>query len=143
MSFTPAMYVGKAIFHLLKTNAGVTSVDGMNTQKIQPAPMIQQGQPTAGVIYEITAVNPVNVKRVQRFDTAPLYNVNITLECIHENYGHSIILADKVTRCLQENQGTFNGIKYDGFTLETMTETYNKEKRYYSKLLSFSGRILL
>ena len=116
---------------------------GMSDAVIQPAPMREQSNTNIGITYEINAVNPVNVKRTSRNAGAPLYNVTFTLECFHRVYHDSINLADFATRAMCDNVGTFNSIKIDGISLDTMQETYNKERRYYSKLLTFDARVLL
>ena len=144
MSATEGLKIGKAVFYILSNNTAVTSVTGMSAAKIQPAPMKEQGNADVGVLYEFDAVNPVNRKRELRVFTAPLYIVDFTCECIARDYGDSINLADAVGQALQEaTSGTYNGIKVDGITLTSANELYNKERRYYSKSLSFQARVLL
>ena len=143
MSTTLGYQIGRAIFYLLKNESDLMSITGMSDAVIQPAPMREQSNTNIGITYEINAVNPVNVKRISREEGAPLFNVTFTLECFHRVYHDSINLADFATRAMCDNVGTFNSIKIDGIALETMQETYNKERRYYSKLLTFDARVLL
>ena len=144
MSITSGLNIGRAIFYILKNNALVQAVTGMSASVIQPAPLKEQANPIAAITYEIDAVNPVNTKRIQRAETAPLYIVDFTLECISKDYSETILLADVTTRALQEaTNGTYNGIKLNGMTLETASEDYNKARKYYVKRLSFQARVLI
>jgi len=144
MSATVGLQIGKAIFDILKNSNNVTSVSGMSTSVIQPAPLLRNANTDAAVIYEISSVNPVNVKRQFRVETAPLYNVSITIECLHKVYHDSIILADNVSQALQTADASpYNNVKVDGFNLTSMQESYDKARRYYSKLLTFDARVLL
>lgn len=146
MSTSVGLQIGKAIYNILSNDTGgVLSITGMAVNKIQPAPLIREGDTNIGVVYEISAVNPVNVKRPDyRIVTAPLYNVTFQIECMHTVYHDSIILAERVCTVLQESAvDTYNTIKLGGINLDTMTETYNKERRYYSKILTFDARVLL
>lgn len=143
MSNTAGIQIGKAIFNILINNGNLLSIVGMNANKIQPYPMLDQVDPVIGCTYKINSCSPVNVKRLYRIETAPLYNVNFTIECIHRDYSQSVIMADAVTRALQEVNGTFNNIKVNGFNLDGYQEDYNKQRKYYSKLISFEARVLL
>jgi hypothetical protein len=144
MSATEGLKIGKAVFNILSNNSNLLSVTGMSAAKIQPAPMKEQGNADVGVLYEFDAVNPVNRKREFRLETAPLYIVDFTCECIARDYSTSVILADAVGTALQvAASGTYNSVKVDGITLTSANELYNKERRYYSKSLSFQARVLL
>ncbi len=143
MSNTAGIQIGKAIFNILINNNNLLSIVGMSASKIQPYPMLDQNDPTIGCTYKINSCAPLNVKRLYRNETAPLYNVNFTIECIHRDYSQSVIMADAVSRALQEVKGTFNTIKVNGFTIDGYQEDYNKERKYYSKLISFEARVLL
>lgn len=142
MSATTGLKVGKAIFNIL-TNGSTMNLDGMAANKIQPMPMLAQGNPQVGVLYEISGILPINIKRLYRVQTAPVYMVDISIEVIHLDYSQCTILADAVCQDLQGASGTFNTIKVNGFNLDGMQEGYNKERKYYSKLLSFQARVLL
>tara|TARA_R110000744_G_scaffold145267_1_gene257830 strand:+ start:326 stop:754 length:429 start_codon:yes stop_codon:yes gene_type:complete len=142
MSVTTGLLVGKAIFNIL-SNGSTMNVDGMTTSKIQPMPMLDQGNPQIGVLYEISGILPINIKRLFRVVTAPVYMVDISIEVIHLDYSTCTALADAVCQDLQGASGTFNTIKVNGFNLDGMQEGYNKERKYYSKLLSFQARVLL
>tara|TARA_Y100001973_G_C5055038_1_gene259738 strand:+ start:198 stop:632 length:435 start_codon:yes stop_codon:yes gene_type:complete len=144
MSATEGLKIGKAVFNILSNNSALLSVTGMTAAKIQPAPMKEQGDPDIGVLYEFDAVNAVNRKRLNRVDTAPLYIVDFTCECISRDYSISVILADAVGQALQTApSGTYNSVKVDGINLTNANELYNKQRRYYSKSLSFQARVLL
>lgn len=145
MSVTIGVKIGKAIYNILSNDSSLINVSGMAVNKIQPSPLIREGDSNIGVVYEISAVNPVNVKRpIYRVATAPLYNVTFTIECIHTVYHDSIIMADLVCQALQQAAiGTYNNVKLGGINLDTMTEAYNKERRFYSKILTFDARVLL
>ena len=144
MSATEGLKIGKVIFNILSNSSSVLGVTGMTAGKIQPAPMKNPKAPEIGVLYEFDAVNPVNQKRLIRVETAPLYIVDFTCECIALDYGTSITLADAVGQALQEAvSGTYNGIKVDGINLTNAREDYNKQRRYYSKSLSFQARVLI
>ena len=142
MSVTAGVVLGKAIFNIL-SNGNTMGVTGMTANKVQPMPMLDQGNPSIGVLYEINNVLAVNVKRLYRVTTAPLYNCDVTIECISTDYSTCTTLAEIVGQDLQSASGTFNNVKVNGFTLDGMQEGYNKERRYYSKLMSFSVRVLL
>ena len=144
MAATDGLKIGKVIFNLLKNSSLVTSVSGMATELIQPAPLKEQGTPDVAITYQFDAVNPVNIKREFRGETAPLYIVDFTLECISKDYSQSVILADAAAQTLQSaNNGTYENVTLNGITLESANEDYNKARRYYSKRLSFQARILL
>tara|TARA_R110001592_G_scaffold136690_4_gene354010 strand:- start:428 stop:856 length:429 start_codon:yes stop_codon:yes gene_type:complete len=142
MSVTTGLLVGKAIFNIL-SNGNTMNVTGMTAGKIQPMPMLDQGNPQIGVLYEISGILPINIKRLFRVVTAPVYMVDISIEVIHLDYSTCTALADAVCQDLQGASGTFNTIKVNGFNLDGMQEGYNKERKYYSKLLSFQARVLL
>jgi putative alpha-1,2-mannosidase len=147
MSATEGFKIGKIIFDILKNNVGVQSKLGgaSNITRIQPAPLKQESIADTAVIYEINAVNPVNIKRyLYRSETAPLFVVDFSLEIISKDYSDGILLADACAIALQEaTDGTYNSVKCDGITLQSMSEDYNKARRYYSKDLSFQARVLL
>ena len=144
MSATEGLKIGKVIFNILSNNTAVTSITGMSAATIQPAPMKNPKAPEIAVLYEFDAVNAVNRKREQRVFTAPLYIVDFTCECIALDYGTSITLADAVGQALQEAaSGTYNSVKVDGINLTNAREDYNKQRRYYSKSLSFQARVLI
>ena len=144
MAATEGLKIGKVIFDILKNNALILSIDGMAVQLIQPAPLKEQSTPEVAITYQFDAVNPVNTKRIARVETAPLYIVDFTLECIAKDYSQSILLSDTAARVLQEaTHGTYGGVELNGITLESANEDYNKARRYYSKRLSLQARILL
>lgn len=144
MASTAGLKIGKAIFDILKNDVALMAISGMDATKIQPIPLKEQGTPDLAITYEFDAVNPVNIKRVYRVETAPLYIVDFTLECIAKDYSTSIVLADYSTRALQvASNGTYASVKINGITLQNASEDYNKARRYYSKRLSFQARILL
>lgn len=144
MSATEGLKIGKVIFDILKNDADVIAVSGMSAAKIQPAPLKEQSTATTAILYEFDAINPVNIKRTDRTETAPLYIVDFSLECIAKDYSNSIILADSSARALQEaDNGTYASVKLNGITLESASEDYNRARKYYSKRLSFQARILL
>jgi len=144
MSNTSGLYIGRAIFYILKNNAPLQAITGMSASVIQPAPLKETANPIVAITYEIDAVNPVNTKRTIRTETAPLYIVDFTLECISKDYSNTIPLADKTTKALQESyNGTYSSVKINGITLESASEDYNKARRYYVKRLSFQARVLL
>tara|TARA_R110000782_G_scaffold255070_5_gene343716 strand:- start:1013 stop:1441 length:429 start_codon:yes stop_codon:yes gene_type:complete len=142
MSVTAGLFVGKAIFNIL-SNGITASVQGMTLGKIQPMPMLDQGSPEIGVLYEVSGMLPINIKRLYRVITAPVYMVDISIEVIHIDYSTCTALADAVCQDLQGAAGTYNTIKVNGFNLDGMQEGYNKERKYYSKLMSFQARVLL
>lgn len=144
MSTTSGLYIGRAIFYILKNDSPVQARPGMSASVIQPAPLKETANPTAAITYQIDAINPINTKRTLRAESAPLYIVDFTLECIQKDYSEIIALADVTTRALQEaTNGTYNGVKLNGITLESASEDYNRVRRYYSKRLSFQARVLL
>lgn len=147
MSATVGLKIGKAIFNILKNNPSLNSNNLIDNQDklIQPAPLKDVNDPDLAITYEIDSMQPINVKRNYRNITAPLYIVDFTVECFARDYSTSIILADAVAAAFQEaaTNGTFNGVKVNGFSFLSASETYNTERRYYSKQLSFSGRVLL
>lgn len=143
MSNAEGLKIGKVIFDILKDNVSLMSITGMSASKIQPAPLKEQGNPIVAIIYEFDAVNPVNVKRTIRVETAPLYIVDFTLECIAKDYSDSILLSMYSCKALEEATGTPGGMNLNGITLTSASEDYNKARKYYSKRLSFQARILL
>ena len=144
MAATEGLKIGKVIFDILKNDSTLLAIDGMAVQLIQPAPLKEQSTPDVAITYQFDAVNPVNIKRQFRVETAPLYIVDFTLECIAKDYGNSILIADTAAKALQEAQNsTYSDVKLNGITLESANEDYNKARRYYSKRLSFQARILL
>ena len=144
MAATEGLKIGKVIFDILKNDSTLLAIDGMAVQLIQPAPLKEQSTPDVAITYQFDAVNPVNIKRQFRVETAPLYIVDFTLECIAKDYGNSILIADTAAKALQEAQNsTYSDVKLNGITLERANEDYNKARRYYSKRLSFQARILL
>tara|TARA_R100000231_G_scaffold139628_2_gene121782 strand:- start:8267 stop:8710 length:444 start_codon:yes stop_codon:yes gene_type:complete len=147
MSATVGFQVGKLIFHYLSTANSVTGVNGMSASQIQPAPLLRKANVNAAVVYEINSVNPVPVKadNTNAYRRMPvLYNVTFTVECVHKVYHDSIYLADAVAQALmKQTYETENNVTHNGFILDSMQETYDKERRMYSKLLTFDVRILL
>ena len=144
MSNAEGLKIGKVIFDILKNDNSLMSITGMSASKIQPAPLKEQGNPIVAIIYEFDSVNPVNVKRTLRAETAPLYIADFTLECIAKDYSDSILLSMYSSKALEEaTNGTYASMKLNGITLTSATEDYNKARKYYSKRLSFQARILL
>ncbi len=141
---TEGLKIGKVIFDILKNDSTLMSITGMSASKIQPAPLKEQGNPIVAITYEFNAVNPVNTKRTMRAETAPLYIVDFTLECIAKDYSDSILLSMYSSKALQEAaNGTYASVKLNGITLESASEDFNRARKYYSKSLSFQARILL
>lgn len=141
---TEGLKIGRVIFDILKNDTTLMSISGMSENSIQPVPLKEQGTPDVAITYEFDAVNPVNTKRTLRAETAPLYIVDFTLECIAKDYSDSILLSMYSSKALQEaSNGTYSSVKINGITLESASEDYNKARRYYSKRLSFQARILL
>ena len=147
MSATEGLKVGKAVFDILKNDASVMAANLLNsdTTLIQPVPLSNKINPDIAIAYQVDSVNPINVKRLYRSATAPLYIVDFSCACLSRNYGDSVKLADTVTAALQsaETDGTYGGIKVNGITLLSATEDYNEKRRYYIKDLSFQARVLL
>tara|TARA_R100001369_G_C3315031_1_gene167954 strand:- start:1136 stop:1570 length:435 start_codon:yes stop_codon:yes gene_type:complete len=143
MSSAKALDFGKVIFNVLKTNSTLLSVVGMSANKIQPTPMLEQGDPTIGVLYEISAVNPINAKRVNRSEITPLYIVDFSIQAFSTDYSTSVILAKAVINAFHDlPNGVYEFIKVDGINLQTISEDYNKAQRYYNKAISFQARVL-
>jgi len=147
VSSTVGLKIGKAIFDILKNNANLNGTNLLNNDAklIQPAPLKDVSDPDLAITYEIDSMQAINVKRVYRSLTAPLYLVDFTLECFARDYSNSILLSDAAAAAFQEAEtdGTFGSVKVNGFNFLSASETYNKERRYYSKQLSFSARVLL
>ena len=144
MSNTEGLKIGRLIFDILKNDNTLLGIDGMSASAIQPAPLKKQETPDTAITYEFDAVNPINIKRTYRAETAPIYLVDFTLECIAKDYSNSILLGMYSSKALQEkSNGTYAGMKLNGITLTSASEDYNKARRYYSKRLSFQARILL
>lgn len=144
MSATEGLKIGKVIFDILKNDTTLMGISGMSANKIQPMPLKEQVSTDIAITYEFDAVNPVNIKRTLRVQTAPLYIVDFSLECIATDYSTSILLGNYAAVALQEAEsGTYGSVKVDGITLESASENYNKARKYYSKSLSFQARILL
>ena len=95
MSVTAGLLVGKAIFNILSSGSTI-NVNGMAANKIQPMPMLAQGNPQVGVLYELSGILPINIKRSFRLQTAPVYMVDISIEVINLDYSQCTILADAV-----------------------------------------------
>jgi len=143
MSAIAAFDIGKAIFNILNVST-ITDIPGMTSGKIQPAPLIDQANPTLAITYEISAINSLNTKRNYRIETAKVFYVDFRLECIATDYSTSITLASTASKLLQEADiNTYNTVKINGITMETASEDYNKNRRYYSKNLSFQAIVLL
>lgn len=141
---TEGLLIGKVIFDILKNDNTLMAITGMSASKIQPIPMKEQGDFPVGITYEIDAINPINVKRALRAETAPIYIVDFTLECIAKDYSDSILLGLYASKALQEaSNGTYNNVKLNGITIESVREDFNRARKYYSKSLSFQARILL
>ena len=132
MSVTVGVLIGKAIFDILKNDSALIAINDMAVNKIQPAPLIREGDTNIGVVYEISSVQPVNVKRALfRSQTAPLYNVTFIIECMHTVYHDSITMADSICQALQSaDYNTYNTIKLGGINLDSMQETYDKKRRF-------------
>ena len=144
MSATVGLQIGKVIFDILKNDSVLMGITGMSATKVQPAPLKEQLSPDVAITYEFDAINPVNIKRSLRIETAPLFIVDFTLECIAKDYSDSILLGLYASKALQEaNNGTYNNIKLNGITIESVREDFNRARKYYSKSLSFQARILL
>jgi len=144
MSATVGLQIGKIIFDILKNDTVLMGITGMSATKVQPAPLKEQLSPDVAITYEFDAINPVNIKRSLRIETAPLFIVDFTLECIAKDYSDSILLGLYSSKALQEAEhNTYNDVKLNGITLISASEDYNKARRYYSKRLSFQARILL
>jgi hypothetical protein len=143
MSTAVGLDIGKVIFNVLKNSALVMAVPDMHATKIQPAPMLAQTDPTIGVLYEISAVNPVNIKREYRNENAALYIVDFSIQAFSTDYSTSITLAKTIVEELHDlASGTYESIKIDGVELKSLNEDYNKAQRYYNKSISFQARVL-
>tara|TARA_R100001244_G_scaffold52832_2_gene45880 strand:+ start:2960 stop:3394 length:435 start_codon:yes stop_codon:yes gene_type:complete len=144
MSSAAAVEFGKVIFNVLKDSSNITSIPGMGSVKIQPAPMKAQADPSIGILYEISAVNPINAKRELRGEDTPLFIVDFSIQAFSTDYSTSITLAKTIVEVFHDlAPGTYEGIVVDGIKLQTITEGYNKAQRYYNKSISLQGRILL
>jgi len=144
MSSATAIEFGKVIYNVLKDSSDITSIPGMTSTKIQPAPMKAQTDPTIGILYEISAVNPMHAKREVRTENTPLFIVDISLQAFSTDYGTSVLLAKTIVEVLNDLEpGIYQGINVDGISLQTITEGYNKAQRYYNKSISLQARVLL
>ena len=144
MGLTKGLQIGKVIYDILKDDTNLMGIDGMSRFVIQPAPLKEQTSTDIAITYEIDACVPVNYKRESRIQTAPLYIVDFTLECISKDYSNSILLSAFASQALQEApNGSYQSVKLNGITLESANEDYNKAKRFYVKRLSFQARILV
>ena len=144
MSSAVAIEFGKVLFNALKDSSNITSIPGMAATKIQPAPMKAQTDPSIGILYEISAVNPMNAKREIRAENTPLFIVDISIQAFSTDYGISVTLAKTIVEVLNDLEpGIYQGINVDGITLQTITDGYNKAQRYYNKSISLQARVLL
>ena len=96
MSTAVGLDIGKVIFNVLKNSALVMAVPDMHATKIQPAPMLAQTDPTIGVLYEISAVNPVNIKREYRNENAALYIVDFSIQAFSTEFKRRLQQGAKV-----------------------------------------------
>lgn len=145
MSSAPGLKIGKLIYLYLKANQNILNMNGMSASQIQPAPLKEKAKVDVAVVYEINAVNPILVKQHKTIREMPnVYEVAVTVECVHKSYNKSIELAEYVTvaLCTQPYNNNLS-VKNNGFNLSGMQETYDKKRRLYSKLLTFDARILL
>lgn len=144
MSSAGAVEFGKVIFNVLKDSASITSIAGMSALKIQPAPMKAQTNPSIGILYEISAINPVHAKRELRGESTPLFIVDFSIQAFSTDYSTSITLAKTIVEVLHDlTPGIYQGMVVDGIQLQTMTEGYNKAQRYYNKSISLQARVLI
>mgnify|MGYP003649460409 CR=1 FL=1 len=143
MSAATAVEFGKVIFNVLKDSSSITSIPGMSAVKIQPAPMKAQTNPSIGILYEISAINPVHAKRELRTESTPLFIVDFSIQAFSTDYSTSITLAKTIVEELHDlASGTYESIKIDGVELKSLNEDYNKAQRYYNKSISFQARVL-
>lgn len=143
MALSVGISMGKAIFDILKNNYALLQIIGMNVTKIQPAPLLKQNNPDVCVIYEIDSVNPVYTKRNRTLNSAPLYVVDFSIYCVNRIYFQNVGLAQAVSDALDTAaNGTYNSLKIDGISLQSSSEDYNKERKYYLNTLSFQARVL-
>jgi len=143
MALSVGLSMGKAIFDILKNNYALLQINGMSVNKIQPAPLLKQTNPEVCVIYEIDSVNPVYTKRNRTLNSAPLYVVDFSIYCVNRIYFQNVGLAQAVSDALDTAaNGTYNSLKIDGISLQSSSEDYNKERKYYLNTLSFQARVL-
>ena len=91
MSTTIGLQIGKAIYNILKNDASVNGSNLLNSDAslIQPAPLKDVSDPDVAITYEIDSMQPINVKRTSRQQTAPIYIVDFTCECFARDYSNS------------------------------------------------------
>jgi len=72
-----------------------------------------------------------------------LYVVDFSIYCVNRIYFQNVGLAQAVSDALDTAaNGTYNSLKIDGISLQSSSEDYNKERKYYLNTLSFQARVL-
>ena len=138
---------GKAIFNILSNNSNVLAVSGMSANKIQPEPLIGQGDPAVAITYEINAVTPTYTKT--NFGNIlhgvpAVTDIDFSVIVYNRDYSTGCALANLVIDALVDalTSGTYNGIRVNGISLESSSEDYNRQRKYYTNSLSFRARML-
>ena len=145
--------IGDAIFSMLKAEPfgySVLAEPGMDATKIQPEPLLNQNDPSAAVTYQIDAITPVYVKTGNGavVHGQPAYEiVDFTILVHNRDYENCCNLASAVIEVLvlpttSSSFGTTNTFKINGVSLESLSEDYNRQRKYYTKTLTFQARVL-
>jgi len=142
--------IGDAIFNMLSSNSDVVGEPGMDAAKIQPEPLLNQNDPSAAVTYQIDAISPVYVKTANGavLHGPPAYEiVDFTILIHNRDYENCCNLTEVVIDAIVQPKtsstfGTGNSFKINGVSLESVSEDYNKQRKYYTKTLTFQARVL-
>lgn len=121
--------IGKAIYNLLSTNAGVSAIVG---NKIFPVVIEQEKQPPA-ITYRLSGKSPNETKTA----VSSLDRPQVEITAVSVKYEQLDDMAEKIRLAIDGKKGVFGGVNITNSYYIDEEDDYDQEARAYLRVLTF------
>jgi len=128
------MNVGKALFEILSTDAGITAIC---STRVYPE-IADQDAALPFIVYKVSDINPSGTKS----GSSSLDTARVDVYCVADEYGDAMDLSDAARTALDRVGGTYNSVAIQSIDFDTADVEYDQDQRAYIAESTYNVRVL-
>ena len=127
------MNVGKALFEILSTDAGITAIC---STRVYPE-IADQDAALPFIVYKVSDINPSGTKS----GSSSLDTARVDVYCVADEYGDAMDLSDAARTALDRVGGTYNSVAIQSIDFDTADVEYDQDQRAYIAESTYNVRV--
>jgi hypothetical protein len=128
------MNVGKALFEILSTDAGITAIC---STRVYPE-IADQDAALPFIVYKVSDINPSGTKS----GSSSLDTARVDVYCVADEYGDAMDLSDAARTALDRVGGTYNSVAIQSIDFDTADVEFDQDQRAYIAESTYNVRVL-